>query len=201
MGNPPGPWFDQSTWLRKLPDGHQQLLVNIVNPPNYPAFCNRVQTPASTLHNLGVKVDLPPGSKLIRAMHVSIDQLRRADHARRHIGRPNSVGDIAPSFGFWSIVVFELGPTGDKPLAYPTYELTTPIEDAAKAACRPGPESKDRRRAGRQGPAASGVAGAAAPVIPWQEDYAHPRNIDLENEKKIVKSRFRTHLCATECLT
>ncbi|HWE02713.1 MAG TPA: glutamine amidotransferase [Tepidisphaeraceae bacterium] len=185
MGNPAGPWFDQSTWLRKLPDGHQQLLVNIVNPPNYPAFCNRVQTPSTPLHHLGVKVDLPAGAKLVRAMHVSIDNsdgLTMLDAT----ADAQSASVVLPELRLWSIIIFEFAPSGEKALAYPGYELTTPIEDAAKFLAD---QDKKAAIAADQAAktAASGVANAAAPVIAWQDDYAHTRNIDLENEKKVVK--------------
>ena len=52
----PTPWFDRSTWLRKLPDGREQLLVNLINPPGYQGFCDRVQSPPTTLTNVSVSV-------------------------------------------------------------------------------------------------------------------------------------------------
>jgi uncharacterized membrane protein len=183
---PPPPWFDYSTWLRKLPDGRQQLLINLVNPPNYPLFCNRVQTPPKTLHNLGIKVQLPAGAKLVRAFNVSIDNPDGLSALDATVAA-DGASVILPTLRFWSIVAFELESANDKPLAYPGYELTTPVEDAAKVLAD---QEKQKAVAAEQEAKAIASGVKTKPKdegTHWYADYAHPKNVDLDYEKKLAK--------------
>lgn len=123
------PWWDHSTWLRKSPDGKQQLLVNLVNPPGYAAFCNRVQPPPATLENVTVSAPLPAGAKFVRALHVSPDLVDGQENIKAE-SDGQRVSAIVPRVRAWSIVAFEFTSNSDKPLAYPMYKLTTPVEDA-----------------------------------------------------------------------
>ena len=125
----PGPWWDQSTWLRKLPDGRQQLLVNIINPPGYQCYSNRVQTPSATLHDLSVSVPTPAGAKLIRTFEVS-PELFEGLVPLTPTTEGNSSKVAIPALKSWTIVAFEYGSANSDPLAYPAFTLTTPVEDA-----------------------------------------------------------------------
>jgi uncharacterized membrane protein len=186
VSSPPGPWFDQSTWLRKLPDGRQQLLVDIVNPPGYAAFCNRVQVPPVTLHNVGVKARLPAGARLLRAFSVSVDDV----DGLTQLEAKTDAGDasvVVPQLRFWAIVVFEIGPSSAQPLAYPAYELTTPVEDAAKYLAD---QEKQKAIEAEQVARAQASGVNLKPTEPpkrWYADFTHSINIDLETESKVVK--------------
>jgi hypothetical protein len=101
------PWFEQSTWLRKLPSGREQLLVNLINPPGYPAFCNREQPAPATLENVSVAVRASSGAKVTRVVHVSPDLVDGYETLEA------SSTVVVPRVRLWSIVAFEFdGPTG-----------------------------------------------------------------------------------------
>jgi hypothetical protein len=123
------PWWDESTWLRKLPDGGQQLLINLVNPVGYGAFCNRVQPPPSTLENLTVSAPVPAGAKVVRALHVSPDLVDGQETLKFAVAG-DKVSAVLPRLRAWSIVVFEYASEKGGELAYPAFKLTTPLEDA-----------------------------------------------------------------------
>lgn len=182
----PGPWFDYSTWLRKLPDGRQQLLVNLVNPPSYTTFCSRVETPPRTLHNVGITVQLPAGAKLAKSFHLSVDNVDGLTPLDATV-TANGASVLLPALRFWSIVVFDLVPASENSLAYPAYELTTPVEDAAKVLA--DAEKQKAVAAEQEAKAiASGVkTKPKEEAKPWYWDFANPHNIDLENEKQVVK--------------
>ncbi len=153
-GSPPtaAVWFDQSTWLRKLPDGRQQVLLHLLNFPGYRHYAQRVQTPPTWLSNVTVSAKLPVGAKLARAFHVSPDLVEG-----HHTLTPKTEGDAAtlvlPEVKLWSIVVLEFSGAGVPPASpgvspvnisladkqpnrqagrLPHYPLTTPVEDATK---------------------------------------------------------------------
>lgn len=117
-------WFDQSTWLRKLPDGRQQVLLHLLNFPGYRHFAQRVQTPPTWLSNVTVSAKLPAGAKLARAFHVSPDLVEG-----HQVLTPKTEGDkatlVLPEVKMWSIMVLEFAGGA-------SYPLTTPVEDATK---------------------------------------------------------------------
>jgi hypothetical protein len=117
-------WFDQSTWLRKLPDGRQQVLLHLLNFPGYRHYAQRVQTPPTWLSNVTVSAKLPAGAKLARAFHVSPD-LMEGHHALTPKTEGTGATLVLPEVKLWSIVVLEFAGGA-------SYPLTTPVEDATK---------------------------------------------------------------------
>ena len=201
------PWWDQSTWLRKLPDGKQQLLVNLVNPPGYGAFCNRVQPPPATLENVTVTAPIPAGAKLVRALHVSPD-LVEGQEAIKFSAEGQQATAIVPKLRAWSIVVFEYAATAGGELAYPAFKLTTPVEDA-DAVLKQQDEAKRKAEAEKQvkammtrgnktdtQPADAQVAPVAppAPAKPFYEQFDKTFNADesaIKNVKRPVDMNMR----------
>ncbi|NBR85235.1 MAG: hypothetical protein EBS84_07585 [Proteobacteria bacterium] len=117
-------WFDQSTWLRKLTDGRQQVLLHLLNFPGYRHYAQRVQTPPTWLSNVTVSVKLPAGAQLARAFHVSPD-LVEGHHALTPKTDGTTATLVLPEVKLWSIVVLEFSGGAN-------YPLTTPVEDATK---------------------------------------------------------------------
>jgi len=168
------PWWRYSTWLRELPDGRQQLLVNLLNPPRYPAFCNRVQTPPGTMHDVSVRVKTPAGARLLRAAHVSPDlALGHETLEAQADGDGQKV--TVPRLRTWSIVMFEYA---DAP--NPAFPLTTPVKDAAAII-----EKQREQREKQQKEAAKKPAKPKPP--PYYSNYAEVKNADLPLEAKLKK--------------
>ncbi len=153
-------WWSQSCWLRDIAPGRKQLLVNIVNPPRYPAFCNRVQPPSAKLRDVRVALSLPQGVKATFAAHLSPDLV-----AGQEPLEAQAAGDkcsvVVPRIATWSIVLFDLE------CAAEPFPLTTPVEDAAVMAAQK--EAKP--------PAATPKPGRN-----W-DDYANGHNYDADEER------------------
>jgi hypothetical protein len=122
------PWWQEATWVRRLANGRQQLLVNLINPPGYSAFCNRVQPPPVMRTGVTVSVDALAGAKLVRAFEVSPDLVEGL--AIRTVESKDRTHAIElPRLRAWSIAVFEFETDGDGPLL----PLTDPVGAAVKA--------------------------------------------------------------------
>ena len=150
------PWWQEATWVRRLGGKRQQLLVNLINPPGYPAFCNRVQPPPVTRTGITVSVDAPAGAKLVRAFEVSPDLVEGlAIRTVKSNDRTHSIE--LPRLRAWSIAVFEFETDGDGPLL----PLTDPVGAADKAAeeakAKAQKEAEDKQ-------AAAGLAAAKPPA-------------------------------------
>lgn len=160
------PWWQEATWLRQVGKGRQQLLVNLINPPGYPAFCNRVQPPPSTRTGVTVAVDAPAGSKLVRAFEVSPDLVEGL--VMREVTTTDRTHSIElPRLRAWSIAVFEFETDGSGPLM----PLTDPLGDAAKVA----EESKAKtEKEAKEKLAAAGIAAAKPAEAPTPARKATP---------------------------
>lgn len=146
------PWWQEATWVRRLGGGRQQLLVNLINPPGYPAFCNRVQPPPVTRTGITVSVDAPAGAKLVRAFEVSPDLVEGL--AIRQVASKDRTHSIElPRLRAWSIAVFEFETDGDGPLL----PLTDPV-GAANLAAQEAKAKAQKEAADKQ--AAAGLAAA-----------------------------------------
>mgnify|MGYP001071852937 FL=1 len=169
-------WWKESTWLRRVAPGRVQLLVNLINPPRYRQFSSRVQTPATSRTNIVLELTLPPGTRLIRAAHLSPDLC--LGHETLPVTGPKAKPAVTLTrLHRWSIVLFELEGGDDPPFA-----LTTPIEEAADLLARQAAEL-GRRDAERQ--TAAGIApGEPAPspsrTVPPYKDYERAFNADAE---------------------
>ena len=181
------PLWQQTVWLRKLADGRQQALVNLLNPPGYKAFRLRSQPPPTTLKQVAITAKTPPGAKLLRAFHVSPDLLDGLENLT-----PKTEGDSAsvvlPELRAWSIAVLEYGAASGA-LAGPVFALTTPVEDAtAHFAEQEKKKAHDAQLAADKAKAGIGATPAAAPASPAKAHYAdfeRQQNIDLDAEKKL----------------
>ena len=182
VGGPKGaePWWQASTWLRELPNGRQQLLVNLMNPPGYRNFCNRVQHPPRVLEKVAVQVKAPPGATLTRAFHVSPDLteghvlLESKDDGGCH-------RVILPRLRLWSIVGFEY-----EGASAPAFPLTTPVRDAA-AVLKAQSEKEKQKAAEQKAKAAIAPSAPEVPKRPHFKDFNNVYNIDAEAEKGIKK--------------
>jgi uncharacterized membrane protein len=175
------PWWRESAWLRSLPDGRQQLLVNLLNPIGYSNFCARVQPPPRRMSNVTVRVATPAGATLVRAAHVSPDLPEG-----HRILVPKIDGKdatlILPEVRTWSILVLEYAGGSQ-----PAFALTTPLEDAA-AVLNKQAEEQVRKVEEQKAKAGIGPQSVKAePTVPFYRDYATERNADLETEKALVK--------------
>ena len=149
------PWWQEATWVRRLGGKRQQLLVNLINPPGYPAFCNRVQPPPTTRTDITVSVDAPAGSKLLRAFEVSPDLVEGlAIRTAKSSDRTHSIE--LPRLRAWSIAVFEFETDGDGPLL--------PLTDPRGAADKAAEEAK--AKAQKEAEAKQAAAGLAAAKPP-----------------------------------
>ncbi len=174
------PWYDHTTWLRTLPEGRQQVLVNLFNPPQYPAFANRVQAPPPLLKELQVTLRLPPGSRLIRAAQLSPDLAE--GHRPLEIRQNGDLAEVLlPTLHTWSIVAFDLA---DAPR--PAYALTTPVEDAAMVLAEQK-EAQARIDAEARAKAGIGPSEVPATELPAYKDYARQANRDLEIEASLER--------------
>ncbi|HPD14065.1 MAG TPA: glutamine amidotransferase [Planctomycetota bacterium] len=166
------PWWRESVWLRTTPEGRQQLLIHLLNPPSYAAFSSRVQTPPTPLADVALKVATPAGAKLVRAVHAS------PDLPEGHVAlEPKAEGEaqcvVLPRLRTWSIVAldYEGGPT-------PLFAVTTPIEDAAAELKRREAEAANKKEKERA---------EARTTSPFYKDYEKAFNADEDalkgNEK------------------
>lgn len=178
------PWFNQTVWLRRLPGGRKQVLVNLLNPPGYAAFLNRVQPPSSTLFDVVVSLPVPRGTKMTRALHVSPDLLEG------ELALPLSIdGGRAsvslPELKKWSVVVFEFEPVGAVALPNPLFKLTTPVEDARAELARRAEEVAKEQEAKL---AEGGMSKAAAKQerASFHRDFKRVFNADEEAAKKLA---------------
>jgi hypothetical protein len=150
------PWWQEATWVRRVGGKRQQLLVNLINPPGYPAFCNRVQPPPVTQTGVMVSVDAPAGAKLVRAFEVSPDLV--VGLAIRTVQSNDRTHSIElPRLRAWSIAVFEFETDDDGPLL----PLTDPVGAADKAA--QDAKAKAQKEA-EEKQAAAGLAAAKPPA-------------------------------------
>ncbi|NDC63537.1 MAG: hypothetical protein EBZ59_06015, partial [Planctomycetia bacterium] len=185
------PWYDRTVWLRKLADGRQQLLVNLVNPPGYKQFTVRIQPPPATLHDVGVSVPTPAGAKLVRAVHLSPDLVAgQAPLETSALGDRTAV--TLPRLRSWSIVAFEYAAADGGTLAYPAFPLTTPLEDAQAAFAKLEEDKAAKEEAAAKELAARVEAGLAKPKLesdgrPPYLDFARTIDIDAEAAKKLVQ--------------
>ncbi|MBM4032739.1 MAG: hypothetical protein FJ291_13250 [Planctomycetes bacterium] len=160
-------WWSQSCWLRDLGPGRKQLLVNIVNPPRCPAFCNRVQLPSAKLRDVPLTLTLPEGVKAVSVTHLSPDLPAGQELLDlRPEGGKCSV--VVPRIATWSIVAFDLE------CATEPFSLTTPVEDAAAAMKAQAEAEEKAKKEVRPAP--------VKPGRPW-EDYANAHNYDADEEK------------------
>ena len=184
------PWFDRTIWLRKLPNGHQQLLVNILNPPGYTKFKVRIQPPPATLYDVGVSVPTPAGATLVRTVHISPDLIEGVVPLEA-TSSGDKMGVTLPQLRSWSIVVFEYGPAAGT-LAYPAFPLTTPLEDAQAEFARIEQNKEAKDEAAALELAARVDAGLAQPTLqrdakPTWLDFSHTINIDATAAQKLVR--------------
>ena len=158
------PWWQEATWIRRLAPGRQQLLVNLINPPGYPAFCNRVQPPPVTRTGVTISVDAPAGAKLVRAFEVSPDLVEGL--AIRAVATQDRTHAIElPRLRTWSIAVFEFETDGDSPLL----PLTDPVGAADKAA----QEAKAKaQKEAEEKQAAAGLAATKPPATTAEKPAA-----------------------------
>jgi uncharacterized membrane protein len=168
------PWWNLSVWQRQMPDGRQQLLIHMLNPPGYPAFCNRVQPPPCTLSDLTVRVKDPAGAKLTRAAHISPDLAE--GHCLLTAQQDGDAHKVAiPRLRTWSIVLMEYDGA-----AKPAFPITTPVEDAA-AVFKRQKEDQEKKAAQEKATAAEQKPQPA----PSYRDYANIANVDVATREKI----------------
>lgn len=170
------PWHDYTTWLRKLPNGHQQLLVNLLNPPNYAQYSNRVQPPPSALADVKVIVPTPPGAKLVRAVHLSPDLLEGVG-ALEPAAEGDAMGVTLPNLRLWSVAMFEYAPAAGAELAWPAFKLTTPLEDAV-AHLKAKREEVARAQAEKRAEAGLDKPDAAPRDLNFSQDFKKSFNVD-----------------------
>ena len=172
------PWWRKSTWLRELPDGRQQLLINLVNPPVYRTFLHRVQTPPATLFQLSINVKTPAKGKLVRAMHISPD-LAEGLALLTPVKQAAGFKVILPRLRNWSIVAFEY-----ERAAKPAFPLTSPVKDAM-AVLKTQAEAQAKKDAARR--AKAGIGPSKVKKAPYYRDYAKTYNVDSALIKKLKK--------------
>ena len=175
-----GPWYSHTTWLRALPGGRQQLLVNLVNPPVYRIFTKREQAPPPTLTDVAVRVKTPAGAKLVRSFHCSPD-LGEGLVMLNAVADGDGVKVVLPRVRTWSIVAFEYEGAPN-----PAFALTTPVEDAL-AALKANAETEAKKAAEQKAKAGIGPSAEPKPVAPYYEQYDKVFNADAEAVKKLEK--------------
>ena len=161
------PWWRESVWLREAPGGRQQILVNLLNPPGYPAFCNRVQTPPSTLREVRVGIETPEGAELTRVVHISPDLVD--GHEVLEAQSSGGATEVTvPRLRTWSIVLAEY--EGGTTLLFP---VTTPVQDAKEVLAA--------REKKKQEAAAKKHKEEKPKTVRYYRDFENLRNVD---EKK-----------------
>ncbi len=175
--------WQESCWIRDVAPGHKQLLVNIVNPPRYPAFANRVQPPSRKRTDVRIAVKVPAGTKLTALAHLSPDVATGMEPLTGKTDAGNCAVTV-PQVGVWSIVVFDVIPAAGTTFAAEPFPLTAPIEDAAAYMKKQEGEAQAKATA-----AAAQKAGIAAPTpAPERDrrwtDYKLAKNFDAEDEAK-----------------
>lgn len=175
------PWWQESVWLRNMPDGKQQVLIHMVNPPGYQQFVARVQTPATTLTNLTVRLKIPEGAELGRVFHVSPDLVE--GHETLEAVKDGDEYLVAlDRVRLWSIVGYDLVNAPD-----PAYTLTTPVEDVAAVLAE---QAEEEMRKQREANAKAGIAPSAEEEtqnVQYASYYASTENKDLDFEQKMEK--------------
>ena len=185
------PWYDRTVWLRKLPNGRQQLLVNLLNPPGYTKFKVRIQPPPATLHDVGVSVPTPAGAKLVRAVHISPD-LVEGMVPLETAAAGDRMAVTLPQLRSWSIAAFEYAAADGGTLGYPAFPLTTPLEDAQAGFASLEKDKAAKEEAAAQELAARVEAGLAKPKLesdgkPPYLDFSRTINVDEEAAGKLVR--------------
>ncbi|HUT37199.1 MAG TPA: glutamine amidotransferase [Planctomycetota bacterium] len=160
-------WWSESCWLRDVAPGRKQLLVSIVNPPRYPAFCNRVQLPSAKRSDVRLILTLPEGVKVASAAHLSPD-LPAGQEALEAQVAGGKCSVVVPRIATWSIVLFDLE------CAAEPFPLTSPVEDAAAAMAAQREAEEKAKKNIRPAP--------PKPGRNW-DDYGHTHNYDADEEK------------------
>ncbi|MCX5658304.1 MAG: glutamine amidotransferase [Planctomycetota bacterium] len=180
------PWHDYTTWLRKLPNGHQQVLVNLINPPHYAQYSDRVQPPPSTLNDVALTVPTPAGAKLVRAMHISPDMREGLVDLEAKIDGASGTVTL-PRLRLWSIVALEYAPADGKgELAYPAFKLTTPLEDAKAYMANEEKEKLAKKQAEQRTEAGLEKAAATQKGVHFSQDFKNSYNVDAAAGKALV---------------
>ena len=183
------PLWEQTVWLRKLADGRQQVLVNLLNPPGYKMYRLRSQPPPTTLKQVTINAPTPPGAKLLRAFHVSPDLLDGLETLAPQM-TADGASVVLPAVRAWSIAVLEYGPQSGA-FSGPVFPLTTPVEDAtahfAEAEKKKAHDAQLAADKAKAGIGATPAATPATPAKPHYADYEREQNIDLETEKKLTR--------------
>ncbi len=173
--------WKESCWLRDIAPNRKQVLVNIVNPPQYPAFCDRMQNPSVARKNVSVSLAVPQGAKVDRVAHLSPDMVKgHAILPQKSTGGKSSVE--LHCVKTWSIVAFELSADGEKFASEP-FPLTTPVEDAAAALKKAEGEQAQKKQAEDAKKAGIKASDNEVPRERRWTDYALNTNFDAEDEK------------------
>lgn len=171
-------WWDQSAWLRTLPDGRQQVLLHLLNLPGYRNFAQRVQTPPTWLKDVSVRAKLPTGAQLTRAFHLSPDLVEGHELLPTKL-EGNLTTLSVPDLKMWSIVVFEFAPVGKAPL----FTLTKPIEAATEHFATEAAKKEHTAKLAEEKAKAGispGTTPASAPAKPPSADFEKEFNGDPE---------------------
>jgi hypothetical protein len=169
-------WWDQSAWLRKLPDGRQQVLLNVLNVPGYRNFAQRVQPPTTALNKVVVRAKVPAGAKLARAFHVSPDLTEGHEILEAKV-EGDTATLIVPTVKMWSIVALEFEGASKQPL----YRVTAPVEDATKELANVALKKEhEAKLAADKAAAGIGAATATATTKAPHADFDREYNADTE---------------------
>ncbi len=177
-------FWEESCWIRDVSPTQKQLHIRIVNPPRYPTFCDRAQTPPMSRRQVEVSVPVPEGVKVGFLMHASPDLVTG------HELLPAKAADgycsvTVPAIRTFSVLVFTLDSTGG-PFAKEPYALTTPVEDAA--AFMQTEEGKKMLAEEEQKAVAAGIARSQGLYGKLKEqgrfNYELVKNVDAEDEAK-----------------
>lgn len=181
--------WNQSAWLRTLPDGRQQVLLNLLNLPGYRNFAQRVQTPPTWLKDVSVRAKLPAGAKLTRTFQVSPDLVEGHELLSAKL-EGNTTTLSVPELKMWSIVVFEFAPVGKNPL----FPLTRPVEAAtehfATEAAKRDHEAKlaqEKAKAGLSPETPPATAPAKAPSTDFEKEFKSDPDILAQHFKNFTR--------------
>ena len=174
--------WKESCWVRDVGPGRKQVLVNIINPPRYPAFSDRTQAPALSYTNVTVELKIPEGATVTGGLHLSPDLVEGQEVLQAQVDA-GACRVVLPRVHTWSIAVFEVAAKSGKFEAEP-YALTTPIEDAAAQLKKAEGEAEAKRQTEAAAKAGLKATPTTAPRESRWTDYALGTNFDAEDEAR-----------------
>ena len=105
-------WWEETVYRRPRPDGREQFIVHLINPPAQAKVDPKMNTAPEVQQNIAVSMPVPDGSKLTSAWVLSPDPDTHGSLLKSS-GSEGRATVTVPELAYWDVIVFELSPAID----------------------------------------------------------------------------------------